>query len=195
MPAEDWELIEVKSEPVGQSECYHVRLRRPDGKDLVHVFPHDTIDIRAGEYDIDHTTPEGKQQVLDIILHENHGPHPEALIKRATIAQARQDHLAAIDDTKANRVNIIWSGNPKAKGKTRRFAQGSSDADPAQMLLDHQPKPEVRSRAQDQVHRARVAMGVEKADPPQPREVPKQYYDPAIRRRGLTVSLMDLSQE
>lgn len=191
--AEDWELIGVASELVGDTPCYHVRLRRPDGTDKIHVMPQQIIDIRAAEYDIDPTTPEGKQQVLDIILHEQHGPPPEALWKKATIAEAREAHLAQVEDNKTSRVNVIWSGNARAKGKARRFAQGSSAADPAQMLLDHKPDLALRERAKARVLEIRGYLGLEKAPPKPPRV--EQPYDPAIRRRSLTVSLLDTPQE
>jgi hypothetical protein len=185
--AEDWHLIEVISEPVeGGTECYHMRLRKPNGDDIIHVIPHAQVDIRAGEYGIDHTTPQGNRQVLDIILHEMHGPAPTHLWGQPTVAQALDAHLKQCDQNKIDRVNVIWSGNPRAQGKLKKFAAG----DPAQVLLDHQPDMARVEHHAAQIKHLRGKLGLEKVD--QPSNLPdKKYYDPSIRRRGLTVSLLD----
>lgn len=186
--AEDWELVEVVSEPVeGGTECYHMRLRKPNGEDIIHVIPHAQVDIRAGEYGIDHTTSEGKRQVLDIILHEMHGPAPMHLWEQPTIAQALDAHLKGCDQNKADRVNVIWSGNPKAQSKVKKFAAGK---DPAQILMDHQPDMDRVEHHRAQILHLRGKLGLEKVVPTD-NGVDKKYYDPSIRRRGLTVSLLD----
>jgi hypothetical protein len=187
--AEDWYLIEVVSEPVeGGTPCYHMRLRKPNGDDIIHVIPHAQIDIRAGEYGIDHTTPSGKQQVIDLILHEMHGPAPKHLWEQPTIAQALDAHVKRCEQNKVDRVNVIWSGNPKARGKLKKLAAGPPD--PAQVLLDHVPDPACVERYAARVKHLRGRLGLEKIDSPS-NQSDKKYYDPSIRRRGLTVSLLD----
>lgn len=186
--AEDWHLIEVVSEPVeGGTPCYHMRLEKPNSDHIIHVIPHAQVDIRAGEYGIDHTTPEGLQQVLDIILHEIHGPAPTHLWDQPTVAAALDAHIKRCEQNKLDRVNVIWSGNPKAKSKLRKFVAGK---DPAQVLLDHEPDMARVEHHKAQVLHLRGKLGLEKVEPTD-NVVDKKYYDPSIRRRGLTVSLLD----
>lgn len=187
--AEDWHLTEVVREPIeGGTMCYHMRLRKPDGNDVIHVMPEAQIDIRAGEYGIDHTTPGGMRQVLDIILHEFHGPAPKHLWNEPTIAEALNAHTKQCERNKDERVNIVWSGNPKAKGKLKKVAIGD---DPAQILLDHRPDLARVEHHAAQVKNIRGKLGLEKVDRPS-NQPDKKYYDPSVRRRSLMVSLLDV---
>lgn len=155
--AEDWQLIEIVSEPVMNTPCFHMRLRKPNGEDIIHVIPQATLDIRAAEYDIDHTTLEGKAQVIDIILHEHHGPPPTHLGTKPSIDEARKAHLAQCEENKSQRVNVVWSGNPRAKG-SQKLAKG---VDPAKTLLDHPVNPQLVKMHKDRVLVSRWHRGLQ----------------------------------
>lgn len=177
---EQWDLLGVNEELNGGTEIYRVRLRISEDRDIDHVFPKAMIDVRAGEYDIDHTTPEGLQQVIDIILHEPHGEDCVELWEAESIDQARVKMLERIERTKNNKVNVNWSGNPKA-AKARTLARG---VDPAALLMNHSVDEEVKTH---HGRRVRVLRGEEaKEMPAQP-----MAKNIAARRRSLTVTLLD----
>ncbi|MFJ8043786.1 hypothetical protein ACIRBX_25120 [Kitasatospora sp. NPDC096147] len=73
---EKYEITEVTRTRIGLTECWQVRQLRPDGEHHIAVFPAATLEWRAAEYDIDHTTKAGLDQILDIVLHEPFLPDP-----------------------------------------------------------------------------------------------------------------------
>ncbi|MFF4819856.1 hypothetical protein ACFY2K_35370 [Kitasatospora sp. NPDC001309] len=73
---EQYRVIDAARINVGPTECWAVRQRRPDGDHHVTVFPTSSLEWRAAEYDIDHTTPDGINTILDMLLHEPWIPDP-----------------------------------------------------------------------------------------------------------------------
>ncbi|MFI6447822.1 hypothetical protein [Kitasatospora sp. NPDC050543] len=73
---EQYEIIEATRTRIGPTDCWQVRQRRTDGEHHVTVFPAATLEWRAAEYDLDHTTEAGLNQILDIVLHEPFLPDP-----------------------------------------------------------------------------------------------------------------------
>jgi hypothetical protein len=57
--------------------------------------------------------------------------------------------------------------------------------------MDHQHDPAHVEAHTKRVFMARAGLGLEDYTPPAPK-VDKRFYDPAIRRRGVTVAIMDL---
>lgn len=114
----------------GSTECWRVTYLREDGTNHMHVFPKDTLEWRAAEYEID---PTDVDTLIDVVLHEpfldpedkavrkagklspalqnnktirKGEAEPTNLFNAPTIADAREAHLLRIQDAKANRVNI-----------------------------------------------------------------------------------------
>ncbi|MEV8095218.1 hypothetical protein [Kitasatospora sp. NPDC085879] len=73
---EQYRVVDASVVRVGPTECWQVRQQRPDGGHHVTVFPTSSLEWRAAEYDIDHTTAAGINQILDILLHEPFVPDP-----------------------------------------------------------------------------------------------------------------------
>jgi hypothetical protein len=114
----------------GSTTCWRVTYRKEDGTNHTHVFPKDTFDWRAAEYDID---PADIETLMDVVLHEPYvdpmdtavreagklspalqnnkttrrgEPEPTNLFNAESISEAREAHLLRIEDAKTNRVNI-----------------------------------------------------------------------------------------
>lgn len=101
---EKWDIDEVIEFEVGETPCWQINLRRPDGNIVAHVMPQDILDIRAAEFGID---PGDVDQLMDIILHEEHVPRVEdaktgprfadggpTLMTAKSTKEAREAHLA-----------------------------------------------------------------------------------------------------
>ncbi|WP_431681240.1 hypothetical protein [Kitasatospora sp. KL5] len=73
---EQYRVVDASVVRVGTTECWQVRQQRPDGGHHLTVFPTSSLEWRAAEYDIDHTTTAGINQILDILLHEPFVPDP-----------------------------------------------------------------------------------------------------------------------
>ncbi|AUY50450.1 hypothetical protein [Streptomyces sp. CB01881] len=105
MPVERYEITDVTQIRIGSTDCWQVRQRRPDGEHHVTVFPASTLEWRAAEYDVDHTTPEGLASILDMVLHEPFLPDPiehrsqdPAAAKGLTAPSTQAMHGLAIGD-------------------------------------------------------------------------------------------------
>jgi hypothetical protein len=91
-------IISVDSD----AEKFIVR-REVDGVERVHLFPLDTLEWRAAEYEID---PADRQTLLEIVLYEplldgHSHEHPKHLYRAGSIAEAREYHLGRIAALKA----------------------------------------------------------------------------------------------
>ncbi|WP_406205323.1 hypothetical protein OH807_30650 [Kitasatospora sp. NBC_01560] len=73
---ERYEITDTSRTRVGQTDCWQVRQKRPDGGYHVTLFPTSTLEWRAAEYEIDYTTEEGLATILDMVLHEPFIPDP-----------------------------------------------------------------------------------------------------------------------
>lgn len=71
MPADQWDVFNVEQHLISGQEVWAVDRRKRGEKDFHrHYFPNSTMEWRAAEYDLDHTTVEGRADILDMILHE-----------------------------------------------------------------------------------------------------------------------------
>ncbi|MFJ4189425.1 hypothetical protein [Kitasatospora sp. NPDC089509] len=73
---EQYRVLDAARINVGPTPCWAVRQQRPDGDHHITVFPVSSLEWRAAEYNIDHTTPEGIDTILDMLLHEPWIPDP-----------------------------------------------------------------------------------------------------------------------
>jgi hypothetical protein len=111
--ADEHEIIDVgELHPTPNQPCWYVTTRRPDGVLHQLIFPKTTMEWRAAEYGL--TDPD---EILDIILHEQHRPRetpappmslvnpaprkaaakkPVTLWTAASTSEARAAHRAAI---------------------------------------------------------------------------------------------------
>ncbi|MGW3181646.1 hypothetical protein ACWDD9_20460 [Kitasatospora sp. NPDC001119] len=73
---EQYRVLDTTRINVGSTPCWAVRQQRPDGEHHITIFPTSSLEWRAAEYDIDHTTPAGIDMILDMLLHEPFVPDP-----------------------------------------------------------------------------------------------------------------------
>lgn len=83
----------------------------PDGVRCLHVFPVDTPEWRAAEYDLD---PSDMDTLLEIVLAEPHlDPDPDdstlSLFDADTIEKARDHHLKKVRKVKVDRDADAWT--------------------------------------------------------------------------------------
>lgn len=190
----------------GESKFIVGHSRSSGAPDHATAFPISAIEWRAAEYNIDATTPEGKQQVIDILLHEpfmepihpavlskahqklpRHPSDPVHLWNAVSRDEAREHHLVRLANTK-QRVNVVWSGNPIEP--TGNDASVVALTDPLHLLITH-PVDAQRLAEKSQVvihHRRKLGL-----EPPLPKPAQQvhPHYDDAVRRRGLTVAIRD----
>ncbi|MCC9309136.1 hypothetical protein LN042_18955 [Kitasatospora sp. RB6PN24] len=88
-----YEILDTTRIRVGDTDCWQIRQRRPDGGHHLTVFPTSALEWRAAEYGIDHTTPDGLEQIIDMVLHEPFIPDP--LLHRDQDPAAAKGHTAA----------------------------------------------------------------------------------------------------
>ena len=110
-------------------EVWVATVRLPNNAVMYQVFPVDTLEWRAAEYEI-----EDREVLLDMVLAEpwladglDH-THPSSLHRAATIAEARNHHLARIEAFKVNRRWVIPEG-------FRRALRDDSPVNPAAVAL------------------------------------------------------------
>ncbi|MFB8235525.1 hypothetical protein ACFC58_03145 [Kitasatospora purpeofusca] len=103
--AETYQVVDASRTRIGAAECWVVRQQRPDGQHHVTVFPTASLEWRAAEYGIDHTTEAGLDQIIDIVLHEPHLRDPlehrasdPAAAKGMTAPSTEAVHGLAIGD-------------------------------------------------------------------------------------------------
>lgn len=186
----DYSLVSVNVTETGH---FQMAFMRPDGLMHKHTVPTIRIDSLAGEYGFDPV--KDRDTLIDLLLHEPFmEPIPEEqtdrdsrglpskrgdkihLFNAPTIEAARKSHLDRLAHTKTNNINVVWD-----------------DVKAAQPLRDHKANPDGVEAHRTRVFRARGRLGREKLPPPTP---PKPIaYDPAIRRRGVTVALLDVPRE
>jgi hypothetical protein len=199
---EIWDIFNVEDTTVGIEPVWYIdQIRRSDGLVIRGVYPKSIIEWRAAEYGIDCTTPEGRQDILDIVLHEHHlepidmvtmdrnlrgvrrKGDPVHLYNAPTQAEALIAYRLRVDEAKT-RVTVNWPKGETKKGITQPHAlQG--------VVLDHQPSQAGVEAKLAHVRDNRRGLGLE----PITRKVESTpaAYDPAVRRRGLTVAIMDAS--
>ncbi|MBO1413215.1 hypothetical protein [Streptomyces sp. FH025] len=151
---EQYRVLDATRINVGPTQCWAVRQQRPDGDHHVTVFPTTSLEWRAAEYDIDHTTPDGIDMILDMLLHEPWiadpleqrstdpaaakglaagQPAPVTLHNAPDRATARQAHLERIAHAKRTRVAV--TAGPAAG--TRRAAAAKPAPDPLDIIRRH----------------------------------------------------------
>jgi hypothetical protein len=181
----DYHLVSVDSHD--DDFRFMAAFKPPTGKLLAYFFPHHSLEARAGEYGLDPTAD--RDTLLDILLHEPFmDPLPEAQLRRdaegaeskkgdlihlfnaPTIEDAKKALLDRVAKTKAEGVKVIW------------------DADTAQVLKNHPVDPVRVEEHRQRIFTTRGRLGREIL-PPKAQQ--PQAYDPAIRRRGVTVALLD----
>lgn len=72
---EQYRVLSVDRITIGPTECWQVRQQRSDGHHIT-IFPTSALEWRAAEYDIDPGSPDGLEQIIDILLHEPFVPDP-----------------------------------------------------------------------------------------------------------------------
>lgn len=206
-------------------ECWVIGQTNENGVKYPYVFPKFTLEQRVAEYDLDPADIEGvldmvlhEPHVPDPMDYRNFNTDAAAkagLTVRAnrghaqvrvgqTVpmhlhnapdrATARQAHQARIAEVK-NRITIKW-GNGK-----QIFAVASPN-NPLKPIVDNHGIDPQRVKARAAYVQAMMGSsgprlrinkpgGIPVADPGKP-NLP---YDPSVRRRGLTVALLDLPQE
>lgn len=65
--ADKYVVDQVTATKVGQTECWDIRMTRPDGNNHIYRMPKITLDARAAEYGIDSTDIE---TLIELSLHE-----------------------------------------------------------------------------------------------------------------------------
>jgi hypothetical protein len=203
----NYTVTSVGIDNTGDESKYLVWHDVPNSAAHVTVFPFGAVEWRAAEYNIDATTVAGRSQIMDILLHEPFMEAvPPALLTKArkrlareaheevhlfnasTRDEARAAHLAKLQRTKEQRVNVVWSGNPLMANPNPGVRALN---DPAHLLMIHPLDLASLAQKTDHVMSLRMRLGLEPAPPVTIPTVPAQYYDPAIRRRGLTVVIKD----
>lgn len=91
-----------------------------DGRtvDFAHVFPRDTLAIRAGEYGLD---PTDTALILDVVLHEPFISYPDddhPLWTASSIKEAREHHLDVVADTRKQHEERIGADRRPAEYPT-----------------------------------------------------------------------------
>jgi hypothetical protein len=116
--AEEYKVVSVREVSEGLSmPAWLVKMERPDGNMVAHLFPQDTLEWRAAEYGI-----EDVDELLDIVLHEPYQPPTDAteaeelgverftkptLMEADSTSEARENHRARISRAKAERVRVV----------------------------------------------------------------------------------------
>lgn len=198
-----WEIFNVEEHLLGTTECWVLDHRRPGDQNFMRmVFPKETVEWRAAEYDIDASTPEGRELILDIILHEPHMPPtlrpPEPIgkgrmlaMQRAknevhlynapTRAAAREAHLERVAQVKQNTCRVGW---PKSRVDLR--AGSDTPASMKQRIIDHEPNPEGIQEKFLMVMVQRAKLGLEKMPPGVGRT--RQPLDPTVVRQNRAIA-------
>lgn len=198
-----WQIFNVEEHLIGKTECWAIDHRLAGDPNFIRmVFPKDTVEWRAAEYDMDASTPEGREAILDIILHEPHMPPtirpPEPMAKgrmlamqRAkdevhlynapTRAAAREAHLERVAKVKQNTYRVEW---PKRAEKLKNSSDEPEDI--KQRVLAHEPNPEGIKEKFGIVMLQRAKLGLEKMPPGVERHRPPM--DQAIIRQNRAIA-------
>lgn len=197
-----WEIFNLEEHLIGTTECWVLDQRRPGDENFIRmVVSKDTMEWRAVEYDIDASTPAGRELILDIILHEPHMPPtlrpPEPLgegrmlaMQRAknevhlynapTRAIAREAHLERVAQVKQNTCRVGW-----LKPKADLRASSDEPSSMKQRIIEHEPNPEGLKEKFLMVMVQRAKLGLEKMPPGVGRT--RQPIDPAIVRQNRAI--------
>ncbi|MEV7926094.1 hypothetical protein [Kitasatospora sp. NPDC088779] len=102
---EQYRVLAVDQITIGPTKCWQVRQQRSDGHHIT-IFPTSALEWRAAEYDIDPGTPDGLDQIIDMLLHEPFVPDPiehrhadPAAAKGLTAPATQAIHGLAVGDT------------------------------------------------------------------------------------------------
>ncbi|MGW4694864.1 hypothetical protein ACWEO1_21100 [Kitasatospora cineracea] len=193
---EQYRIIDVSRTVEGDMECWEIRQERPDGQHHLTIFPTSSLEWRAAEYDIDHRTPDGLDQILDMLLHEPFlpdplsapastaakglaatDPAPVTLHNAPDRATARAAHLERIARTKQTRVTVTAA--PAPTGKTGVTAARAA-TDPLEVIrANHGITPEGVAEKTEFVEQARRRFA---------RRQPTAPYRPAANRHPQTLA-------
>ncbi|MGX4733186.1 hypothetical protein [Kitasatospora griseola] len=166
---EQYRVVDVSRISIGPGECWQIRQERPDGQHHLTVFPTAALEWRAAEYDIDHTSPDGIDLIIDMLLHEpfltDDSPtaavqdrglgksEPVTLHNAPDLAAARAAHLERIAHTKRTRVAVITGSTPEGR---RGTAAAMPVSDPLDAIrTDHGITAEGVAAKSDLVQQAR----------------------------------------
>jgi len=201
---EDWHVKEVTTEMhESGEEVFVVRMEQPSGVDKIHKMPTKIIGYRAAEFDIDHTTEEGRAQIIDMALHEIHIDEDEAVVRRASLgipratdavhlwnassrAEARKARLKQVEEVKKQKVNIVWDKNPP-RGASRKLVAKAEEVDSScSAFVDHQVDEEQFENHKKLVRWVRHKLGAQILPESElPRvAAPKQHLDDGLQRRN-----------
>lgn len=200
---EIYKIYNVEDAMVGDTEVWYIdHQRQSDGHTYRHAMPKSVIEWRAAEYGMDHTTPAGRQQIIDLVLHEPFMPaidpqvlHRNSKGKRLSTDEvhlynaptrdlARNAHLSKLETTKANIAQVIW---PQAGTVTSLQARGPMVHPMLQGILDHQPDQAGVESKTGMVTSIRVDLGLEPKPAPVQQPASNSYFNQAIQDRMTVV--------
>lgn len=206
---DQWSIFNVEEHMISSNtEAWVFDKHRPGDRDFTRMFfPKAAVAWRAAEYDLDTSTPTALASVWDLLLHEPYmpstmltgpvvkgraAPAQQVHLYNAPTKQAAKDaHFARLATVKQTVAQINW---PRFTGLTTAASMLVGGA-PVHALLERVlsevPHPDDIEEKRQIVHGHRQSLGLEVAPALVVPTVPKQYYDPAVRRRGLTVVLKD----
>lgn len=176
------------------------------------IFPSETPEWRAAEYDMPHATQADMAAIWDLIFHEPFmsPPPPMPKIKGVTSiapvythlynaaskADAKAAHLQRVADVKANAAQVVWGANAVYGDSVNRKVgvpvniphtlpvQAAGTIHPLfAQVLSNLPDPLGVSAKQRHVQNTRVGLGLESAPPIVVPTINPQYMDPSIQRR------------
>lgn len=165
-----------------------------DNEGHIMYFPLDTVEWRAAEYDLDASTPEAREDIYDMIIHEFFVPRTALktlkqnakgiwvnedavhLYNAPTKANALEAHRERLGKVKQSIIDVRWPdrGKPFQKNPAGQVSM-------RQRLCDHQPDGESIEAKRAHVWKTRVALGLEKPAIviPMERSVP---WDPTLEK-------------
>lgn len=173
-----WEVFNLEEHEINGTECWVIDHRRQgDARFTRTVFPKATLEWRAAEYDMDGSTPEGRAEILDLIMHEFYMPpimQPPVptgkgrmfsgatqkqevhLYNAATKAEAREAHLERVAKVKREVAHIQW---PEPAKK----ASALSEAAPSMLddIISRELDPKSIRDKKAFVHKQRQKRGLE----------------------------------
>lgn len=165
-----------------------------DGNGHIMYFPVDTVEWRAAEYDLDASTPEAREDIYDMIIHEFFVPRTALktlkqnakgiwvnedavhLYSAPTKAIALEAHQGRLAKVKQSTIEVRWPDRGKAFQKNP-----TGPVSMRQQLCDHQPDDAGIEAKRAHVWKTRVALGLEKPAIviPMERSVP---WDPTLEK-------------
>jgi hypothetical protein len=204
---DQWNILKVEQHLISGQEVWAVDRQRQGDKDFKrHYFPNSTIEWRAAEYDLDHTTPEGRADILDIVLHEPFiarlnpqitPPKPKTINGRLMMVSERAEEVHLYnaptkgDALKAHRDRVARVKQQVAQVGASELARTlrKSSNEPASMLqaiIDWLPDDDRVAEKRMAVFIQRAKMGLEVMPA---RVVKPRLFDPSIVEQSKQIKL------